>query len=467
MTTNNTIEGCPLPHNTECEQAVIGACINEPDAYSQIADILSPHSFYDDRHRTIFNAIISLFQENNPIDIITVSRYLESTGKINEAGGESYIMGVCSNVISSDHIEYHARIVAQDAQRRQLILFAAKIKSLAYQGSEDVHDLLSEAQKGLSDIMGANYQSVKSLGQILTDIFNRVNDNISQPERIGSTPTGFPFIDTKGGFQPSNLIVIAGATSMGKTSFAMSIARRAVESNRKVAFYSLEMTQYQIVARLLSKGSGIAPNRLLNDPLDKEELCRFDKESGRMNKYADNLLFDDRSCCTVDSIIASIRALKKRNNIDGVFIDYLQILNVNQRGITNREQLMGDVARKLKNLAKDLNIWIVALSQLNRDKDNPSPNLDRLRDSGQIAEAADIVMLIYRAEMYRRRYDHPFENIETSGTALINVAKGRNVGVGSFIAGFDAQSTFFYPLDKLPTSTFKEAERANTEDEPF
>ena len=267
-------------------------------------------------------------------------------------------------------------------------------------------------------------------------------------------PTGFGEFDRRsGGLQTSDLIIIAADTSSGKTSLAIKIAMNA---NCPIAFYSLEMKKEQIAARMIAIESGVAANDILYSRLGESQITAIDKGVSKLCDKA--VYFDDKSTSNIESILASIRSLKIKYGIKGAILDYLQILNVNMKG-ANKEQQMGDVSRRLKNIAKDLDIWIIALSQLSRDRDNPMPSLGRLRDSGQIAEAADTVMLIYRPEIYGKTYPEPFRNVSVTNTAMIDVAKGRNIGLMKFIVGFDKPTTNFYEMGEVPTS--------NVEEDPF
>lgn len=247
--------------------------------------------------------------------------------------------------------------------------------------------------------------------------------------------------------QKSDLIIIAGETSQGKTSLAVSMMRNAALSGAKIAMYSMEMKKEQIAARILSMESGIPANQIMYSRLTESQVQAVDRGVG--NITGTGIYFDDRSTSNIDTIISSIRYMKLKFDIDGAVVDYLQILNVNMKG-ANKEQQMGDVARRLKNLAKELDIWIIALSQLNRDTMNPVPTLSRLRDSGQIAEASDVVILIYRPEVMKKSYPNDFSNVSTQGTAMIDIAKGRNIGLLRFICGFNAATTRFYNIDSVP-----------------
>lgn len=260
--------------------------------------------------------------------------------------------------------------------------------------------------------------------------------------------------------QKSDLIIIAGETSQGKTSLAVSIMRNAACLGTKIAMYSMEMKKEQITARILSMESGVPANEIMYSRLSESQLQSVDKGIGKVS--GKGIYFDDRSTSNIDTILSSIRYMKLKFGIDGAIVDYLQILNVNMKG-ANKEQQMGDVARRLKNLAKELDIWIIALSQLNRDNMNPVPSLARLRDSGQIAEAADVVMLVYRPEVKGKSYPGDFSSVDTRGTAMIDIAKGRNIGLLKFICGFNACTTCFYELESVPVLSYN---ISNEEDGP-
>ena len=253
---------------------------------------------------------------------------------------------------------------------------------------------------------------------------------------------------------PRELYIIDDFIVTHNTSLAIKMA---MNCNAPVAFYSMEMKKEQIAARMVSIASGIPSNEILFSKLDSGQLQRVDKGIAKVENYP--VFFDDRSTSNIDTILASIRMMKAKYGIKGVVVDYLQILNVNMRG-SNKEQQMGDAARRLKNIAKELDIWIIALSQLNRDSSNPVPSLARLRDSGQIAEAADMVILIYRPEVYgeSKRFPEGFQGYETKGYALIDVAKGRNVGLVKFLVGFHSKTTNFFDIGDAPKLTNNEDE---------
>jgi replicative DNA helicase len=282
-------------------------------------------------------------------------------------------------------------------------------------------------------------------------VYDNISKNFKGTGALTGDPTGFRPLDKRsGGLQTSDLIIVAAETSQGKTSFAIKLA---MNCGCPIAFYSMEMKKEQIAARMISISSGVPANEILYSKLDGGQIQQIDRGVAKVENLP--VYFDDRSTSNIETILSSIRMMKIKYGIKGVVVDYLQILNVNMKG-SNKEQQMGDVARRLKNIAKELDIWVIALSQLNRDAQNPVPSLARLRDSGQIAEAADMVILIYRPEVYGKRYPEEFSDKATIGTAMIDVAKGRNVGLMKFIVGFRKENTSFYDLEDVPTYEVKE-----------
>ena len=456
-----------MPHSDELEEAVIGAALVERDVYTRICDTISEETFYERKNQMIWRAICDLNNSGQTPDMLTVAQYLIKADLLSTIGGPSYLSEVSSKVLSTVNVEQHAQVLNEYYTKRKLISYAATLERAAYEESSDLNEILQKSTDELTGIVAGGTQSIFTLGDTLTSVLKTIEHNMEEPDSINATPTGFSFLDEKGGLQPSNLIIIAGSTSQGKTAFTSSIVLHAITHEKRVAFYSLEMTKEQLTARLLSRGSKVSSNKMLNEPLTELQKGSVGRYMAELYKSGRNLFFDDESTSRISKILSSIRTMKLRYDIDGVVIDYIQILNVNNKNM-NKEQQMADVARNLKNLAKELGIWIIAISQLSRDSQNPEPSMDRIRDSGQIAEAADIVMLVYRPETYHRSYGPPFENYSTIGTAEIKVTKGRNVGIGEFICGFDADTTTFYELER---PIYKETPRKDTinkeEESPF
>lgn len=448
------------------ERYVIGCLLSFSNAYTIVFPYLDEDCFYDKKCQEVWKMIDSMSKKCIPVDLISVSAELL---KRNSTISQIDLIEYSDSATTTVNLEYHAKRLKELSTRRKFWLIGQNlIKAGITEGVE-----ISEIQQKTMD----NFCNVldKTDGfSTLTDALQSLNDiilrNASSDSIITGTKTGMTKFDEKGGLQKSDLIIVAGETSMGKTSLALSMTRNAIENNAKVAFYSMEMTKEQLSARLLSAKTNIPANNILySGSLAPSEMRMIDDARGKLP--GDNLYFDDKSTSNIDSILLSIRMLKMQKNIDGAVIDYLQILNVNSRnGNISREQAMGDASRRLKNLAKELNIWIIALSQLSRDSTNPEPNLNRLRDSGQIGEAADVVILVYRPEYYNRSYPSPYDNKEdypTEGTAMIDVAKGRNIGTFKFFLGFDKKTTNFYNSNLINDESNLSFELPEETDAPF
>lgn len=448
------------------ERYVIGCLLSFSNAYTIVFPYLDEDCFYDKKCHEVWKMIDSMSKKCIPVDLISVSAELL---KRNSTISQIDLIEYSDSATTTVNLEYHAKRLKELSTRRKFWLIGQNlIKAGITEGVE-----ISEIQQKTMD----NFCNVldKTDGfSTLTDALQSLNDiilrNASSDSIITGTKTGMIKFDEKGGLQKSDLIIVAGETSMGKTSLALSMTRNAIENNAKVAFYSMEMTKEQLSARLLSAKTNIPANNILySGSLTPSEMRMIDDARGKLP--GENLYFDDKSTSNIDSILLSIRMLKMQKNIDGAVIDYLQILNVNSRnGNISREQAMGDASRRLKNLAKELNIWIIALSQLSRDSTNPEPNLNRLRDSGQIGEAADVVILVYRPEYYNRSYPSPYDNKEdypTEGTAMIDVAKGRNIGTFKFFLGFDKKTTNFYNSNLINDESNLSFELPEETDAPF
>lgn len=444
----------------DAEKLVLGTIITERNALEEVRELLSEESFYNPFHKQVYKAILQVSSLGERPDIITVKNKLVANG-VKFAIIE--YMKIASNC-TFDLYQYAARL-HDLAIRRKFYTIGQYLISNSYSEAEDILDVTNSVSDELASLFKSTSTTVTTINDGLESVYGMINENLSGNKPLTGTPTGFEKIDSKsGGLQKSDLIIIAGETSQGKTSLAVSMMRNASFSGAKIAMYSMEMKKEQITARILSMESGIPSNQIMYSRLTDSQIQAIDKRIGKLS--GKSIYFDDRSTSNIDTIISSIRYMKLKFDIDGAIIDYLQILNVNMKG-ANKEQQMGDVARRLKNLAKELDIWIIALSQLNRDTMNPVPTIARLRDSGQIAEAADVVILVYRPEYYEksRRYPDPFSNASTEGTAMIDIAKGRNIGILRFICGFNAATTCFFNLDSVPLSGCKTSDMED--DNPF
>ena len=456
----------PLVNDPKAEQYVIGSLLVDPTAYTLVSQYLDEDCFYDPMCRDIWKTVDNMGKQGMPIDVISVSAELNKQ-KSNVTALD--LMNISAQIASSAHVEYHAIRLQDLGRRRKLWVVGQQLSKVGL--SEEI--LTADAHQEAIESIGGVFEKADGVFT-LDDAMNSLNEIMVKNATVGGvttgTKTGMERFDEKGGLQKSDLIIVAGETSQGKTSLALCMTRHAIENGAKVAFYSMEMTKEQLTARLLSAKTNIPANNILySGSLAPSEIRMIDDARGKLP--GENLFFDDKSTSNIDSILLSIRMLKMQKDIDGAVVDYLQILNVNSRSTSfSREQAMGDAARRFKNLAKELNIWIIALSQLSRDSNCPEPNLNRLRDSGQIGEAADVVILVYRAEYYNRAYPAPFDNKDdypTDGTAMIDVAKGRNIGTFKFFMGFNKNTTNFFKTNLINEDVQVPFEKPEEADAPF
>ena len=464
--TQSPYQNQPLVNDQKAEQYVIGSLLVDPTAYTLVSQYLDEDCFYDPMCRDIWKAVDNMGKQGMPIDVISVSAEL-SKQKSNVTALD--LMNISAQIASSAHVEYHAIRLQDLGRRRKLWVVGQQLSKVGL--SEEI--LTADAHQEAIESIGGVFEKADGVFT-LDDAMNSLNEIMVKNATVGGvttgTKTGMERFDEKGGLQKSDLIIVAGETSQGKTSLALCMTRHAIENGAKVAFYSMEMTKEQLTARLLSAKTNIPANNILySGSLAPSEIRMIDDARGKLP--GENLFFDDKSTSNIDSILLSIRMLKMQKDIDGAVVDYLQILNVNSRSTSfSREQAMGDAARRFKNLAKELNIWIIALSQLSRDSNCPEPNLNRLRDSGQIGEAADVVILVYRAEYYNRAYPAPFDNKDdypTDGTAMIDVAKGRNIGTFKFFMGFNKNTTNFFKTNLINEEVQVPFEKPEETDAPF
>lgn len=441
----DSVSTATLLHDLDCERMVLGTLLTNTRAIATVREFLAIECFYDPRHQEVYEAIQSVDNTGEDVNFITVSSALSKAGAL--AGMED-IIDLSQMATVGDIVIYALRLKELDIRRRMWELGQYLVNSGSTE-TEDIETVHEEAGTRLTQIFASSTVRICTLQDAYAELRQQMMRNKQNNGEVYGTPTGFQHIDFRGGLAPTDLIVVAGETSNGKTAFATALAVSAIKAKHPVAFYSMEMSNIQLAARIAAMQSSVGSRELLQTPLPDDRVYEVDRAMSILP--ADLCYFDDDATSSFDKIASSIRAMVLRHGIKGAIVDYLQILNVNMKS-ANKEQAMGDVSRRLKNLAKELNIWIIALSQLSRDRDNPRPSLNRLRDSGQIGEAADQIMLIWRPSVNQReglRYPQPFQDISTHGTAMIDVAKGRNTGIYSFICGFNAETTCFYDIDPL------------------
>jgi len=408
----------------------------EKDAVSAVIDILIPDVFYVDKHKRIYSAIQSLFTKSEPIDILTVTNELKSSGELEMVGGPYYITSLTSRIASAANIEFHARILLQKHIQRELITISTEIINEAYEDTTDVFSLLDKAEQNLFAVsetnLRRNFEDMTSLvKQAIQDIESAKNTDNKQ--KLRGVPSGFTALDRiTSGWQKSDLIILAARPSMGKTALALTMARNvAVEFDKPIAFFSLEMSAVQLVTRLISSETELKSEKLKRGDLEAYEWQQLnDKISSLVNA---KIFIDDTPALTIFELRAKCRRLKQQHDIQMVFIDYLQLMSSGGDNKGNREQEISQISRSLKALAKELDVPVLALSQLSRAVESrpggsKRPILSDLRESGAIEQDADLVLFIYRPEYYK--IDQLDDGTPTHRMAEVIIAKHRNGPTG-------------------------------------
>ena len=428
------IAGRLVPRATEIEAAVLGALMLEKDAFAQVCDLLKPESFYEPKHAIIYETIQSLGLAEEPIDMITVTNKLRGDGNLEKIGGASFIASLTMNVVSAAHIETHARIVAQKHLARELISFASAVENNAFDESNDIEDLLQEAERKLFEISQRNLKrDVIQINPLLTRAIEQMQVASQRQSGLSGLGTGFYELDKKtSGWQNSDLIIIAARPAMGKTAFVLSMALNIAMHNDPVAVFSLEMSNLQLVNRLISNACEIPGEKIKSGNLTDLEWAQL---MSRLQKLQGIPLYvDDTSGLSMMELRTKARRLVREHGVKLIVIDYLQLMTAGMK-LGSREQEVSTISRSLKQLAKELNIPIIALSQLNRkleDRGNKDkrPQLSDLRESGAIEQDADIVCFIHRPEYYTHSsVDEGGNNIK--GKVEFILAKHRSGGIGT------------------------------------
>jgi replicative DNA helicase len=438
------------PQATNLEEAVLGALMLDKDAVALIIDILRPASFYKEGHQHIYKAICDLFEKSHPIDLLTVTEELKKLGTLEVVGGPYQLVELTNRVASSANIEFHARIIAQKFIQRELIRSSTETIRAAYEDTVDVFDLLDSAEQNLFNITEQNL-SRGSLGMstLVNMAVKQLEEMSGKEEGLTGVPTGFLGLDQlTSGWQPSDLIIIAARPGMGKTAFTMAVARNAaIEFNKGVAFFSLEMSSLQLVNRLISMETEIPSEKLRKGQLEDYEWQQLHAQVDKLSNVP--LFIDDTPGISIFELRAKCRRLKMQHDIQMVVVDYLQLMTGGGDNKGNREQEISMISRGLKGLAKELSVPVIALSQLSRAVEtrggSKRPQLSDLRESGAIEQDADIVSFIYRPEYYQILEDE--EGNSLKGIGEIIVAKHRNGALDSVKLKWDAQYAKFSNLD--------------------
>ncbi|MDQ3141563.1 MAG: replicative DNA helicase [Bacteroidota bacterium] len=437
------------PQAVDLEEGVLGAIMLDKDALPVILDILRPESFYKPVNQKIYTSMLRLFEKSQPIDILTITEQLRKTLELDIVGGLPYILELSNKVNSSANIEYHAKIVAQKYIQRELIRVSTLVIRDAFEDTKDVFDMLDLAEQGLYEITDKNLRrGYESVGSLARKAQKQLESMANSTDGVVGVASGFPDLDKiTSGWQNSNLIIIAARPGMGKTSFMLAVARNAaIDYKKPVALFSLEMNNLELVNRLISMESEVEGSKLRSARLEEDEWTKINEA---IEKLSDTPFYiDDTPSLNVFELRAKCRRLHQHNKISMVIIDYLQLMTLgstDKRG--SREQEISAISRALKGLAKELNIPVIALSQLNRAAEtqgSKKPQLSHLRESGAIEQDADMVLFIYRPEYYELDNDM---DIPKGQTELI-IAKHRNGATGSVFVRFKDQFAKFIPLEQ-------------------
>ncbi|KAA2218052.1 MULTISPECIES: replicative DNA helicase [Maribacter] len=460
------------PQAVDLEEVVLGAMMIDKKGVDEVIDILHPDVFYKDAHRFIYEAIFVLFEESQPVDLLTVSAQLKKAGKLEAVGGDFYLIKLTQKVASSAHIEFHARIILQKYIQRSLIKISNEIIEDAYDESTDVFDLLDNAEAKLYDVTQGNLKRSAETAQNLVIQAKKKIEEIANREGLSGIPSGFDKLDKlTSGWQPSDLIIVAARPGMGKTALTLSMARNmAVNSNTPVAFFSLEMSSVQLITRLISSETGLSSEKLRTGKLEKHEWEQLNVKVKTLEKAP--LFIDDTPSLSIFDLRAKARRLASQHGIKMIMIDYLQLMTAggSQKG-GNREQEISTISRNLKALAKELNVPVIALSQLSRAVEtrggSKRPILSDLRESGAIEQDADIVSFIYRPEYYKIEEWDDEERTPTQGQAEFIVAKHRNGGLDNIRLKFIGSQGKFDNLDDFDSPFEFQSKMNDNEENPF
>lgn len=445
------IGGTLPPQATELEEAVLGALMLDKDSIVTVQEFITPDAFYDPIHRTVYKAIEDLSRELKPIDLYTVTERLKSEGQLKEVGGAPYLAQLTQKVGSAAHVEFHAKIIAQKYVQRELIRSSTEIQRMSYDESKDVTDLIGFAEQEIFRVAeGHVKRSVMDAKSVLAKTLKSIEEAGKNKNSFSGVPSGFVGIDRETlGWQPSDLVILAARPAMGKTAFVLTMARNiTVDHERPVAFFSLEMSAEQLMKRLIIAESGLDGTSVKSGKLTPEQWRHLEVSTKPLSSAP--LYIDDTPALSVFEFRSKARRLKMHNNIQLIVIDYLQLMTTGESSAKgNREQEVATISRTLKAIAKELNVPIIALSQLSRQTElrggNKRPQLSDLRESGAIEQDADIVAFIHRPEYYGMTEDENGQS--TAGMAEFILAKHRNGSVGTINLRFRKEQARFLDYD--------------------
>ena len=459
------------PQAVELEEAVLGAMMIDKKGIDDVIDILNPDAFYDTKHQEIYAAIFELFQNSEPIDLLTVSNLLKKNGNLEFVGGDFFLIRLTQKVASSAHIEFHARIILQKYIQRRLISISSEIIENAYDESTDVFDLLDDAEGKLFEVTQGNLKkSSEDAGSLVKQALKKIQE-IGNQEGMSGLATGFTKLDAlTSGWQPSDLVIIAARPGMGKTAFVISMAKNmAIDFNHGVAVFSLEMSSVQLITRMISSETGLTSEKLRKGNLEPHE---WEQLNVKVKKLSDAPIFiDDTPSLSIFDLRAKARRLVSQHGVKIIVIDYLQLMTAGGKAGGNREQEISMISRNLKALAKELSVPVIALSQLSRAVEtrggSKRPLLSDLRESGASEQDADIVSFIFRPEYYGMTEWDDDEHTPCEGQGEFIVAKHRNGGLDNIRLKFTGHLAKFSDLEEGFSSEFQSSMNADFPDDVF
>lgn len=432
------------PHNTEAEQAVLGAIFLEPDSFSIASEILMPEDFYRVSHQRIFKAMFDLFEQGEPIDIVTVTTVLKNSQTLDEVGGVAYLNELADSVPTAANITYYRDIVEEKAILRRLIRTATDIVKFSFENEGNVDEVLNEAEKNILEVSSrGNVTDFKAIGDVLVEVYSNIEELTKSDGEVTGLATGYRDLDRiTSGFQKNDLIIIAARPSMGKTAFALNIAQNiATRTDENVAIFSLEMGADQLVSRMLCAEGNIDSQRLRTGSLTDEDWGKLAMAMGSLSNAG--IFIDDSPGIRVSEIRSKCRRLKQEHGLGMIIIDYLQLIQGSPGASENRQQEVSEISRSLKGLARELNVPLIALSQLSRgveQRQDKRPMMSDLRESGSLEQDADIVGFLYRDDYYN-------EDSENDSKIEIIISKQRNGPTGTVELAFVKEYNKFVDLD--------------------
>lgn len=437
----NAQYGKELPRSVEFESNIIGGLINTNSNINTATAILKVKSFYSEPHRVVYETILELHGRKEPFDLASLTNRLKSTNRLDTIGGIGELMKMAKNIVFEPQMVHYCRIVEQNRIARELIFLSSESMSEAYDTSNDIHDTILALQEKLNQLMLLPFDALKKPPEMMKELRERIKYNLESDGHLSGLPYGIrPLDDFTSGIQTTDLTIIAGEPSMGKTSLAVTMANNLTREQHKASVISLEMSSLQLFSRITSQETGISSKAILNHKLHPKAIAIIESVE---EEISNRQLFIDPECSSeLSSILATIRYMAEKLGVKVFFIDYIQLITISESK-ANREGQLATIARSLKNLAKELDVAIIALSQMNREKNKTElPSMSRLRGSGQLEEAADNIIFVHRPEYHRDDF-MPDGTTPSKDKALLIIAKGRNIGTTEMTLHFEKTTGLF------------------------